>query len=85
MQLSLEKLMMFDPRLVLALLSSLVGAIAWYRALARSEYEKERQYAHIMKNLEQASLAHAEIFKELDAVGDRLSRLEIILLRKGAE
>jgi hypothetical protein len=77
--------MIFDIRTALALASSVMGATFWYRGLARSGYAREREYAHIMKNLEQASLSHAEIFKELDELGDRLSRLEILLIRKGVE
>lgn len=70
-----------DIGLVISTITSLAAGLGWYRSNARNQYAREREYAHILKNLEQASAAHQEIYKELDAVTDRLSRLEIILLR----
>lgn len=70
-----------DIGLVISVSMSLATALGWYRSNARGDFAREREYAHILKNLEQASAAHQEIYKELDAVTDRLSRLEIILLR----
>jgi hypothetical protein len=70
-----------DLGLVISIATTSAAVLAWYRSVARNQYAKERQYDHIIKNLEQAASAHQEIYKELDSVTDRLSRLEILLLR----
>lgn len=71
----------FDIGLIIAITSALASALGWHRSIARTQYARERQYEHIFRNLEIQAQAHSEIFKELDAVADRLSRLEILLLK----
>lgn len=73
-----------DISLALALISAAASALGWHRSATRSQYAREREYTHILKNLDQQAQAHGEIFKELDAVEDRLSRLEILILRSHA-
>lgn len=72
--------MAIDIGLGIAIFSSLAGVVAWYRSFTRSQYSHEREYSHILKNLEQASATHQEMFKELDGLNDRLSRLEVLII-----
>jgi hypothetical protein len=70
-----------DIKMAFGIISSVVGALAWYRSLTRSQYAREREYAHIMNALEQNSANMRLILDEADALGDRLSRLEILIFK----
>lgn len=71
-----------DVGLVITAVMSSATALGWYRSATRNQYAREREYSHILRNLEQATQAHQEIYKELDTVSERLGRLEILLLQK---
>lgn len=71
----------FDVGLILAIASSAAAVLGWYRAVTRNQYAREREYSHIVRSLEQQTLAANELLKELDHLGDRISRLEILMLR----
>ena len=71
-----------DIGLVLTVCGSLFGVMSWYRSLTRSQYAHEREYLHIMRNLEQQSKAVADIADQVDELGDRQSRLETLILAR---
>lgn len=75
----------FDIGLTISTIMAFSAALGWYRSNARNQYAREREYSYILKNLELATVAHQEIYKELDAVEDRLSRLEILILRNAPQ
>lgn len=70
-----------DLGLLVTIGTTSAAALGWYRSTARNQFARERQYEHILRNLEQQTQAHSEIYKQLDSVEDRLSRLEILILR----
>lgn len=70
-----------DVGLAITSVTAIGSLLGWHRSTTRNQYARERQYDHILKNLEQAASAHQEIYKQLDSVEDRLSRLEILILR----
>jgi hypothetical protein len=69
-----------DIGLIFSLGSSLVGALAWYRAIARSQYARERELSHVLRNQNQAQQALCELGDEVDQVGDRLTKIEALLI-----
>ena len=73
----------FDIGLLIAIISAVASALGWYRSATRNAYAREREYAHILRNLEQQTQAFGQLFKLSDSLDDRLSRLEILLLRRG--
>jgi len=75
----------FDTGLLLAAGSSAAALLGWYRSVTRNQYAREREYAHIARSLEQQTQAIGELLKELDNLGDRISRLEILVLRTGRD
>lgn len=74
----------FDIGLLLAIASSAAAVLGWYRSVTRNQYAREREYSHITRNLEQQTQAALELLKELDHLGDRISRIEVLLLRSNA-
>lgn len=70
-----------DIGLIIALASALGSTLAAYRAMIRSQYSREREVAHMLESLERGSHVLQELIKQLDAVEDRLSRLEILILK----
>jgi hypothetical protein len=78
-----------DLGLSLALISALASALAWHRSLTRNQYNREREYSYLIKAIEQQNIYskeltndHRAILKELDTTNDRLSRLEILLIKE---
>ncbi|MBD2462268.1 hypothetical protein H6G89_14565 [Oscillatoria sp. FACHB-1407] len=69
-----------DVGLLVGLISSLAGALAWYRSLARSQYARERELAHILKNQEQSNLVLRDLVDQVDELGDRLTKHEALLI-----
>lgn len=74
--------MSLDIGLFIAAATAIVSVLGWYRSQVRTSYSHEREYLHISRNLEQAAIAHQDIFKEVDQINDRLSRLEILLIKE---
>lgn len=78
-----------DVGVAIALVTSLAGLLSWYRSIARSQYAHEREFAHIMRNLEQQSKAVADIADQVDELGgrfaavtERQSRLETLIIAR---
>jgi hypothetical protein len=69
-----------DVGLIFSLGSSLVGALAWYRAIARSQYARERELSHVLRNQSQAEQALHDLSGEVDQVCDRLTKIEALLI-----
>jgi hypothetical protein len=69
-----------DIGLAIGLISSLAGALAWYRSLARSQYARERELAHILKNQEQAGLVLHDLVEQVDDIGDRMTKQEALII-----
>ncbi|WNZ22731.1 hypothetical protein HJG54_07580 [Leptolyngbya sp. NK1-12] len=64
---SWEKAMFgLDVSLLIGIISSVTGALAWYRSLTRSQYAREREYAHILNALEQNRANMQLILNEAD-------------------
>jgi hypothetical protein len=70
-----------DIGLALTLTTAFASALVAYRGLVRGQYAREREYAHIMRTLEQNRENIAHLLNEVDTVGDRLSRVEVLILR----
>jgi hypothetical protein len=71
----------FDIGLAISIITSLAAALAWHRSNARNQYAREREYLHILKTLEQNRESILHLISACDDVEDRLSRLEVWLLR----
>lgn len=72
-----------DIGLAIAVTSAVISTIGWYGSQVKNRYTRERESAHILKNLEQQNQAFTEVFKDFDRLDDRLSRLEVLLIRRG--
>lgn len=72
-----------DISLLIAIGSTAVSVLGWYSSTIRNRYARERESAHILRNLEQQTQAFSQVFKDFDKLDDRMSRLEVLLLRKG--
>jgi len=77
----------FDVGLAIALSGVAVSVIGWFRSQTRSQYARERDYAHIMRNQEQEQQAIAELAHEVDTIGDcfagvneRLTKIEALMI-----
>lgn len=71
--------------LVIAIGTAAASLVAWYTTTVRYRYARERENGHILRNLENQSQAFAQLFKDLDSLADRLSRLEVLLLKRGVD
>ncbi|MDX2212505.1 MAG: hypothetical protein SFY66_04370 [Oculatellaceae cyanobacterium bins.114] len=69
-----------DIGLLIGIISSVAGALAWYRSLARSQYARERELAHILKNQEQTGLVLHDLVDQVDELGDRLTKQEALII-----
>lgn len=63
-----------DLGLLLSLLMSFVSALGWYRSLVRLSYRREQDSELLL-----------ELSEGVDALSDRLSRLEILLLKQSRD
>lgn len=71
---------------ILALLGALLGALGWYRAHVEATLSRERDFAHLIRNLEASGRAlsewrtedeakHAEVMRSLVGIEARLNGL----------
>lgn len=66
--------------LVVGLVTSIGGGVAWWRAVVRKQYAAERDFGHLKRNYQQLAQGVDLLYKEGDKRFDRLD-LEMVELK----
>ncbi|NEP19609.1 MAG: hypothetical protein F6J97_22415 [Leptolyngbya sp. SIO4C1] len=66
--------------LLVGLVTSVGGGIAWWRAIVRKQYAAERDFGHLKRNYQQLAQNVNAMYKESDQRFDRLD-LELVELK----
>ncbi len=69
-----------DVGLIIASITTLASVLAWYRSQTRNTYAREREISHIFKNQEQAAQLLHQVSADVDDLGDRIARLEVLII-----
>jgi hypothetical protein len=68
-----------DVSLTITLVTSTAAVLAWYRGQTIHAYERQNAYQNLLKSIEQVTLVQKETCKEIDELGDRINRVEMLL------
>ena len=74
-----------DIGLIIAVVSALAGAIAWYRNYTREAYARERKLGHIENHIKQHSESINVLFRDAEETLNELNQSDRMILRELSE